>query len=136
MLEDIQVWLEAQQLVGKKAGWPCFRGYMPAYQKDVVPEQVVVLTERAAGPAPLRSGSHPKPRGLQVRIRTAAWDQDGGLDHIRAIYKALCGIRRNTIGSTNIRWVEAHHASPIPLGADKSGRFEFSWNFTIAASAR
>lgn len=128
MLDDIGALLEQRGLVGDD--WPWFRGYMPAVSGDVA--QAVALTEFPVGAPPMRSG--PEPRGLQVRVRGTIGDYDGPQERIRSIYRELHSMGTRTVGNTDVRWIAAQQASELPLGPDKAGRFEFTWNFTVAAS--
>jgi hypothetical protein len=128
MVDDIGSLLEARGHVGDS--WPWFRGFMPATSSDL--EQAVAITEFPAGTPPMSSG--PEPRGLQVRVRGEIGDYDTPQRKIREIYNELHAMGPTLVGSTDVRWISAQQASELPLGPDKAGRFEFTWNFTVAAS--
>jgi hypothetical protein len=93
LVEDVQVYLAAQNLIDGATGWPSVRRRV----FDGLGDRLVVITEDGGAqpelPADAGIGDAAfEDPAVQIRVRGEPWDSDASYDKARAIAGALHGL--------------------------------------------
>ncbi|HEU5475713.1 MAG TPA: minor capsid protein [Actinophytocola sp.] len=114
---------------GAGSGVPCFVETLPA-----TPDDAVCIRTRPGFPTQDLSG-YETPE-FQVERRAAVGTGNTGARHAEEIRRALQHKDTETWAPStpdelSVLWCEANETSPVPLGADQTGRLSWSVSFQI-----
>lgn len=133
--EDVYTFLEAQALAGGATGWTLT---LRRVLDDPATDKQVVVTEDG-GPTPETKRSSGigdsalADGAVQVRVRAEAWDGDTAMAKAKAIFDALHGQHRITVGATQYHRVRAMTPEPVFIGFDDKGRPSVTISFMMSA---
>ena len=119
MLKDLADYLQAKGYGTK--GTDLFYGHQP----DSPPACITLFEFGGDGPDQVLNLETP---GLQVNVRDP--DYAAGRETAGAILEELHTLWETGINGTRYLYIKAT-GTPIPLGRNKAGQFEFTVNFTV-----
>lgn len=133
VVRDVQVYLEAQGVVGGSTEWSSIRGTLDDAPGDKL---VGIMNDGGLPPEIGRTtglgSSAFKDPAIQVTVR--APKRDDSEDKADEIYDALHGLTATTMNGTPYDRVAAQTAGPIEVGQDEKARRIHTISFRLATT--